>query len=84
MGAAAQAHDGAARVGVLVSERIGPVGQPRPVADGVPVDMPDVPEADALLRRRAKKRGEPVEKMTRSGERSLSSIGRTRFRHAWK
>ena len=32
------------------------------VGDGVPVDMPDVPEADALLRRRAKKRGEPVEK----------------------
>ncbi len=32
------------------------------VGDGVPVDMPDVPEADSLLRRRAKKRGEPVEK----------------------
>ena len=28
--------------------------------------------------------GEPVEKMTRSAERSLFSIGRTRARHAWK
>ena len=32
------------------------------VGDGVPVEMPDVPEAESLLRRRAKKRGEPVEK----------------------
>ena len=54
------------------------------VGDGVPVDMPDVPEADALLRRRAKKRGEPVEKMTRSAAMSCDSFGRTRLRHAWK
>ena len=31
-------------------------------ADGVPEDLPDVPAADALMRRRAKKSGLPVEK----------------------
>ena len=35
------------------------------VSDGVPAEMPDVPEAESLLRRRAKKRGEPVEKKKR-------------------
>ena len=40
------------------------------VGDGVPVEMPDVPEADALLRRRAKKRGEPVEKRKKKKKKS--------------